>query len=188
MCGSPLCGYVPRTLLNVPKGERLHLRLRVREREATLVKVRGESIQHVLMKGFLWALLLPNYPDAACEINVGHRYRPDVVALSPTGGPLCWGECGAVTVEKLRALATEFPHTHFAVAKWAHSDLSGYAEQLRTELALPPRSAPFEILSIPDNAPDTFLTDDGQVELAREDLQILQLAELEEGSSDPQRS
>ena len=79
---------------------------------------------------------------------------------------------------KLSQLAADFPETHFVVCKWAHSDLSGYAEQLRSELALPPRSAPFELLSIPDNGPYEFISDEGEMSLTRQDIQILQLAEM----------
>ncbi|KAL1526926.1 hypothetical protein AB1Y20_015617 [Prymnesium parvum] len=174
----PLAGYTPSTLLGAPKGERLHLRLRAHGRSLTLVKVRGESVQHVLMKGFLWAMLLPQHPDLLCEVNANHHYKPDVVSFSERGVPLCWGECGAVTTEKLSQLASEFPSTHFVVSKWAHSDIRGYAQQLRLELALPPRAAPFEVVSIPDNCSDEHITRDGEVTLSREDLQIEQIAEL----------
>ena len=61
------------------------------------------------------------------------------------------------------------------VAKWAHSDLSGYVEQLRTDLAVESRRAPFEIMSIPSNAPDDFLSDEGEVLLTRQDIQVVQL-------------
>ena len=174
----PLAGYSPPTLLSAPKGERLHLRLSTQGRSCTLVKVRGESVQHCLMKGFVWALLLPMYPDAVCELDIGHHYKPDVVSLTEQGAPAFWGECGAVTTTKLGKLAAEFPATHFVVCKWAHSDVSGYAEQLRSELALPPRTAPFELLSIPDNGPAEYISDNGEVSLTRDDLQVVQLAEL----------
>lgn len=179
-----LGGYTPSTLLSAPKGERLHLRLRAHGRTTTLVKVQGESMQHVLMKGFLWALLLPTHPAAVCELDVGHHYKPDVVSLTERGHPACWGECGAVTAGKLRRLAADFPSTHFAICKWAHSDISGYAEQLRSELALTPRAAPFELLSIPDNGPDEYISIDGDVRVSREELQIVQLAELRVEASD----
>lgn len=145
---APLAGYSPTTLLSAPKGAILSLRLRAQDHTVTLKKVRGESMQHVLMKGLLWALMLPVYPNARCELDVGHRFRPDVVSLNESGWPMVWGECGAVTASKLRQLADDFPNTHFLVSKWAHSDISGYAEQLRVELALAPRSAPFEVMHV----------------------------------------
>ena len=179
---SPLAGYTPATLLGAPKGERLTLRLSAQGRPLTLVKVRGESVEHVLMKGFLWALLLPSYPSVVCEMDVGHRYKPDVVSLGDAGAPVCWGECGAVTVGKLAQLAEDFPATHFAVCKWAHSDISGHAQQLRSDLEtkfewVRERVAPFEVLTIPDNGPDEFITEDGEILITRDQLQIVDLAE-----------
>lgn len=174
-----LCGYTPATLLSAPKGERLHLSLSAPGgRKLTFVKVRGESMQHVLLKAMTWALLLPAHPTAVCEIDIGHRYRPDVVALDSTGElPLCWGECGAVTTTKLSDLASAFPDTHFAVSKWAHSDLSGYAQQLRSELALPARAAPFELFSFPDDAAYRFVSPEGEIQIERGDVQVVEIAE-----------
>lgn len=140
-----LGGYTPATLLSAPKGERLLIDLKAQGRSVRLLKQRGESVQHLLMKALLWAALLPSYPLAECEIDVGHRYKPDVVELGSEGEPNCWGECGAVATSKLAHLAAEFPRTHFIVSKWAHSDIRGYAETLRRELALPPRAAAFEV-------------------------------------------
>jgi hypothetical protein len=97
----------------------------------TLSKVKGESMNHVLLKGLLWALLLPLHPDVACEVPLGMRYKPDVVALDDASGEPCWwGECGSVKPSKLSDLAAAFPHARFSVAKWGRSDLRGYAQQL----------------------------------------------------------
>ncbi len=64
------------------------------DRKMILVKGLNESSEHVLMKAFLWALYLPDYPTLTVEIRIGDRYKPDVVALDAAGNLLFWGEAG----------------------------------------------------------------------------------------------
>ncbi|RIK43489.1 MAG: hypothetical protein DCC55_05405, partial [Chloroflexi bacterium] len=94
---------------------------RAHGRQVVFVKRPVEHTSHVLMKAFLWALYLPDYPNLKVEVPAGDRYKPDVVAFDPAdpaAAPLFWGEAGQVGVEKIRALARRYPHTHFAIAKW----------------------------------------------------------------------
>ena len=58
------------------------------------------------------------------------------MALSEAGKPYWWGECGSVTSEKLSDLHASFPSMRLTIAKWGHSDLSGYAAQLRQAMEL----------------------------------------------------
>ena len=125
-----LGGYTAATLLDAPKHSPLVLRLSAHGSSAVLTKAPGESVQHLVLKGLLWALLVPTCPDAACEVDLGMRYKPDVVSIEGTGRPRWWGECGSVRASKLQQLATTFPHCRFTVAKWGRSDLRGYASQL----------------------------------------------------------
>ena len=62
------------------KGVKAQLAFRARGQELGLLKAKGESTEHVLMKALLWALFLPTAPDALAEVQVGHRYRPGVPA------------------------------------------------------------------------------------------------------------
>ena len=58
------------------------------------------------------------------EVEVGDRYRPDVVAVdlaSPHPALRFWGEAGQVGVEKIRTLSKRYPYIHFAIAKWETS-------------------------------------------------------------------
>jgi hypothetical protein len=71
------------------------------DRKIILAKNPDESGEHVLMKAFLWALYLPDYPTLTVEIRIGDRYKPDVVALNEGGKPLFWGEAGQVSMEKV---------------------------------------------------------------------------------------
>ena len=66
-------------------------------------KKSGEKTSHVLMKAFLWAIYLPEFPELVVELSIGHRYKPDLVAVRD-GRPVFWGECGQVSSAKLRQL------------------------------------------------------------------------------------
>jgi hypothetical protein len=46
------------------------------------VKGDRESTEHVLMKIFIWALYLPEYPKLYVETRIGDKYKPDVVQMS----------------------------------------------------------------------------------------------------------
>ena len=95
---------------------------RAHGKQVVFVKRSVETVEHVLMKAFLWALYLPEYPNLSVEIRVGDRYKPLVVAMtdSPYEGrkPLFWGEAGQAGEEKIRALVKRYRSTHLAVAKW----------------------------------------------------------------------
>lgn len=54
-----------------------------------------EHHRHVVMKVLLWALYLPTYDQLQVELGIGHRYKPDLVALA-AGKPLFWAEAGRV--------------------------------------------------------------------------------------------
>ena len=172
-----LDGYSAATLLTAPKHAPLTVELSAHGRSVRLAKRPGESAHHLLLKGLLWACALPLHPEAQCELELGLRYRPDVVALGADGVTPCWwGECGSVKPSKLASLASTFPQAHIAVAKWGRSDLRGYASQLRGELALPrTRTAPFSLVSFPDDSLDRFLTDEGELRVSFDDLDIVEL-------------
>lgn len=93
------------------------------------------------LQALVWALYLPLYPTAVCEDDPLRRldvdsslpYHPDVLAVGsgmPTCAPVWWAECGSVSIPKLTRLAVAHPSTQFTVAKWARSDLRGYAGSL----------------------------------------------------------
>jgi len=181
---APLGGYTAETLLSAPKHTPLELQLSspYAPEKLTLKKAKGESVEHLLLKGLLWALLLPTHPDVACERDLGMRYRPDVVAMDGGQVPVWWGECGSVKATKLRDLALAFPQCRFSVCKWGRSDLRGYAAGLRKEIDLPERShraPPFELINFPSDSIDRFLSDDGMINVNWEDVDVIPLSEDE---------
>lgn len=177
-----LGGYSPSTLLSAPKHTPLTLELSASGQLLRLQKNPGESVEHLVLKALLWALLLPTHPSATCELDLGLRYRPDVIALDEaTGAPCWWGECGSVKGSKLSELSSAFPLTRFSVAKWGRSDLRGYANQLRAEIKLPrQRAAPFEVVSFPADSIERFVAADGRLSVSFEDLQVVPLVEVVE--------
>lgn len=166
----------------------LHLRrkwtLRAHGRQVVFVKRPVESTKHVLMKAFLWALYLPEYPGLVVELKIGDRYKPDIVALDDAGeglsregllregllrDPLFWGEAGDVSTAKIRSLARRYRRTHFALGKWA-APLGPLAEIVTAATQGLGRPAPFDLISFPDDAGERFIDDGGVIRVQHRDL------------------
>lgn len=148
---------------------RRKLTLRAHGEQIVLVKRKQERIEHVWMKAFLWALYLPDYPDVSVEVSVDDRYKPDVVKMDPhRGRPQFWGEAGHVGPDKIDALLSRYPDTHFAIAKW-DLPLDDTATIVETSLRSTNRSAPVDLLRFPPDSADRFI-DNGTVSVARSQL------------------
>lgn len=146
------------------------------DRKIILAKGLNESGEHVLMKAFLWALYLPDYPALTVEIRIGDRYKPDVVALGEDSKPLFWAEAGQVSMEKVRSLAKRYRSTHFAIAKW-HTRLDPLEELVTAALEGIKREAPFDLINFPVNSAERFLDEDGYLQINKTDLEIRQLGQ-----------
>ncbi len=142
--------------------------------QVVFVKRQQESLEHVLMKAFLWALYLPAYPDLAVEVPIGDRYKPDLVQLDATSRPVFWGEAGKVGAGKIASLVRRFPATHFTVAKWA-TPLAPFAALVEEALGSRPRRAPFDLLRLPPDAGSRFVADDGTVTASFDDIERLRI-------------
>lgn len=158
----------------------LHLRrkltLRAHGRQIVLVKRRLESIEHVLMKAFIWAMYLPEHPDLSVEVPIGDRYKPDVVQIDPqTGKPVFWGEAGKVGAPKIASLARRFRETHFVIGKW-NADLSPYAHIVREAADDVTRTRPIDLIRFPADAAERFITDRGEVTIIPDALQRIRIA------------
>ncbi|HEY4001543.1 MAG TPA: hypothetical protein VGO93_21900 [Candidatus Xenobia bacterium] len=143
--------------------------LRAHGQQIVVVKKPVESSQHVLMKAFLWALYLPQFPQVGIEIGLGVRYRPDVVARCPDGKVLFWGEAGHVGADKLRSLVRRYRSTHFALARWDTS-LKTVCSMVEDALHGLRREAPFDILCFPRDAGDRFINGDSEVIVGFDDV------------------
>ena len=81
-----------------------------------------------------------------------------------------------MSAEKLADLREAFPSTRITVAKWGHSDLSGYAAQLRQ--ALPPArldAAPIDLVSFPVDSIERFVADDGSLSVTWERVDTMEV-------------
>jgi hypothetical protein len=147
---------------------------RAGDKQIVFVKRSLEQTSHVLMKAFLWALYLPEYPDLSVEIHIGDRYKPDVVQLDETGQPLFWGESGKVSPKKIQSLLRRYPRTHFAIAKWGMS-LGPLVEVVTEAMAGFKRIAPFDLISFPSDSPERFINEGGDIEIDRASLDFIRL-------------
>lgn len=146
-----------------------------------LVKKRGESIEHVLMKAALWALYRPVYPDVRVEVPIGDAYKPDLVALAPPpgglaygdAGPVFWGEAGKVSAQKWASLLRRFPDTHFALTRW-NERLAPHAAIIQKALDDRPRRAPIDLIRVPADV-ERHLQRDGTFDLTVADVERLRL-------------
>lgn len=143
----------------MPPADTLRRKLTVRAHGQSLVLVKRaeESGEHVLQKALLWTLYLPAYPGLRVEqrLPFASRYKPDLYALDPRGAPAFWGECGAVSADKLRRLLRAHPATHFAFSKWGVR-LEPFAALVDAALDGVRRSAPVELLGVPAEAAAWF--------------------------------
>jgi hypothetical protein len=145
------------------------LKLRAHGRSIVLHSRGRDRPSHGVMKALLWALYLPEFPTATIEIDVGDRYKPDVVALDPEGKPLLWGEAGMVSPKKLRDLAKRYREARLVVAKWAAS-LEPHLVHSRKAIEDVERTAPFDVISFPADGRDRFITADGDVQVSFDDV------------------
>lgn len=150
-------------------------KLYAHDQHIVVVKGQQERLSHPLMKAFLWALYMPQYPNITIEVRIGDKYKPDVVAFAEplaqrAGPPVFWGECGQVGVEKIRSLVRRYRDTHFAIAKW-NMRLGPLAKTVGAALDGLERSAPFDLLSFPQDSDEQFINDHGEIALAHQDIE-----------------
>jgi hypothetical protein len=148
---------------------RRKLTLRAHGRQVVFVKRPIEHSRHVLMKAFIWALYLPTFPDLRVEIDIGDRYKPDVVSLDGANGPRFWGEAGEVGREKIRALSRRYRGAHLCIARWDER-LGPLAELVGGAIRDARRTAPFDLLRIPPDAAERFIAPDGEISITHADL------------------
>ena len=149
--------------------------LRAHGQQVVFVKKSNEKSSHVLMKGLLWALYLPDYPNLSVEIKIGDRYKPDVVALDNDSRPLFWAEAGQVSERKLRSLFKRYPQTHFAIGKWAQR-LDPHIAIVEKALKGLKRTGRIDLISFPNDSVERFVDQNGNVEVMHEDLDWRQMS------------
>ena len=142
---------------------------RAHGKQMVFIKKTLESDIHVLMKAFLWALFLPDYPDLSVEIQIGDRFKPDLVQLGDDGIPVFWGEAGRVSLKKTRALVGRFRSTHLVFAKW-NMNLEPFQAMINKETGCIRRLAPVDLISIPAGSDERFIRRDGTIQIAFEDV------------------
>ena len=149
---------------------RRKLTLRAHGEQIVLVKRSQERIEHVWMKAFLWALYLPDYPDLDVEVDIGDKYKPDVVAMDQhRGRPQFWVEAGDVHPDKTDHLVTHNAGTHLALGKWDQS-LDSVRTTVERAVHTTERTAPIDLFRFPPDSGERFVDDKGQITVSRDDL------------------
>ncbi|MFB6248257.1 MAG: hypothetical protein ABEL97_06785 [Salinibacter sp.] len=158
---------------------RRKLTLRAHGDRLVLVKRKQERIEHVWMKAFLWALYHPDHSDLHVEVDIGEKYKPDVVALDRRRGrPRFWGEAGHVDPEKIEALLGRYAATHVAVAKWDRS-LDPIRATVEAAVHDVDRRAPVDLLRIPPDGGERFLDAKGRVSISWDAVRWIRVGNAE---------
>lgn len=139
-----------------------------------IVKGTQERFSHPLMKAFLWALYLPQYPNITVEVSIGDKYKPDVIAFESddilrAGKPLFWGEAGQVGLHKIESIARRYRDTHFAIARW-NTPLDSLKRIVSESIDGLGRRAPFDLISFPEDSAERFIDEDGLIWISHEDV------------------
>ena len=139
-----------------------------------------ERFVHPLMKAYLWALYLPDYPSASIEIRIGDKYKPDVIAFDGKPAvyeanpkPLFWGEAGRTGKDKIHSIVRRFPDTHFVMSKW-DTGLKSYVDLVSEALDGVKRTAPFDLISFPESSKEC-VDEDGNITITFEDVKRVRL-------------
>lgn len=158
-----------------PVLSRKRWKLHAHEQHIVVVHGGRERFVHPLMKAFLWALYLPEYPKATIEVRIGDKYKPDVVAFDDGPAvyqvkqPVFWGEAGQVGRDKIESLVRRFPDTHFAMGKW-DVRLQPYVDIVAEALEGVTRNAPFDVISFPQGS-EELIDDDGNILITFDDIE-----------------
>lgn len=148
--------------------------LRAHGQQVVFIKKAQESTEHVLMKAFLWALYLPDYPDMRVEVPVGDRNKPDLVALDENNLPRFWAEAGQVGRQKIHSLVRRYRAAHFVIARWAQR-LDPLEAIVREALAGVRRSAPFDLISFPADGAARFIDAHGALTITPAEITRVRL-------------
>lgn len=149
--------------------------LKAHGQQVVFVKKPIERAEHVLMKAFIWALYLPNYPELRVEVPIGDRYKPDIIQLDAVNQkPLFWGEAGHVGKQKIESMTRRFRSTHFAMGKW-DTNIKHYVEMVADAVAKQKRHAPFDVICFPSNSAEKFISPTGNITISHNDLEWVRI-------------
>ena len=154
-------------------------RLYAHEQDIVVVCGGNERFVHPLMKAYIWALYLPEYPSATIEKRIGDKYKPDVVAFAEDAGiysvpqPIFWGEAGHVGKDKIHSIVRRFPDTHFCMTKW-DKRIDSYVDMVQEALDGTTRNAPFDLIRFHDGD-ERFVDADGNITIGFKDVEFVRL-------------
>ena len=128
------------------------------------------------MKAFLWTLYLLEYPDLDVEVDIGDKYKPDVMAMDRRcGRPQFWGEAGAVGPDKMEHLVTHYADVPLVFGKWDRS-LDSTLETVESAVHATERTAPIDLLRFPPESAERFVDEKGRISVSRGALRWVRVA------------
>lgn len=131
------------------------------------------------MKAFLWALYLPEYSKLDVEVEIGDKYKSDVVAMDRRHGrPQFWREAGAVGPEKIELLVMRYSDIPLAFGKWDRS-LEPLLETVEHAVHTTERTASIDLLCFPPDSAERFVDDRTRITVSREALTAVRVANAE---------
>lgn len=102
-----------------------------------MVKRRGESMRHVMMK--LLSYLLFYHERLEIEASASQHYKPDLVRFDLRGEPVQWVDCGQTSLAKLDKISRKNRQTYIDIMKASPGELAAYKLQADTRLNKPER-------------------------------------------------
>lgn len=134
-----------------------------------LIKKVNERTSHVLMKAFIWALYLPEFPAMQIETGIGVRYKPDLVQVDSAGTPVFWAEAGHVGRRKFTYLVKRFKDAHLVFAQWASGAALFAKEMARLKKSMH-RTGPIDWIGFPPDSAERFIDNEGAIQISLCDL------------------
>ncbi len=136
-----------------------------------------ESAERVLMRIFLWALYLPQYPDLQAEAVASRQHYVVQVGAAASGEPkpVFMGTSEQIYDNHTINWVEHCPSTHLAIAGW-HYPFALYREWVEYMLTVRRlrRTAPIDLIRIPDDAA-RFIDPAGNVAISFDDVEWVRL-------------
>jgi len=108
----------------------------VRER-VFLLKKRGESLDHVLMKLLAYGLFYS--PELKIEVSAEQHYKPDLLRVDERGEPVQWVDCGSTALRKLDRITRRNRKTVIDIVKRTERELRLFKESADERIDRPER-------------------------------------------------
>ncbi len=146
---------------------------RFKDKKIVISKLGHESEFHPYAKALIFALYHTTYQTMRVEAKMEEaRFQPDVSAEGYDGTMLFWAEVGNISLPKIEKLFKKYRQAHFVFVK-EERDVAVFRKQL-DKMAKDMVSLPLvDIVVYPEHFQEWNVSDEGDVFVNREDVQII---------------